>query len=470
MQKLVSAAGILVFVGLCWLLSRDRRAIRWHTVAVGLLLQLVLGLLFLLWAPGNALMFGFSEGVKEFLDLSLQGSAMLFGSLTDFRFLAERWGPQQAFLMAFQVLPTIIFFSSFLAILYHYGVMQRVVQALAWLMVRLMRTSGSESLSVSGNIFVGQTEAPLLVRPFLASMTQSELFAVMVGGFATIAGGVFALYVGMLEQAGMAGSAGHLVVASVMSAPAALVVAKLMFPETGHSQTLGRVEVRLERTAHNGVEAAANGALDGLKLALNVAAMLIAFVSLLALANWLLAGFRTPAEVEAERMASALDAPGFLPALLDRLLSGPAPLPDPDAAARLAEAAGRAVLGFDEPLSVQWMLGKLFAPLAFMLGVEPGDVTSVGSLLGVKIAANEFVAYQELAVLVQQHRIGERSARIATYALCGFANFGSVAIQIGGISALAPERKGDLARLGVLAMIGGAFASWMTACVVGVLQ
>ncbi|MFQ5504860.1 MAG: NupC/NupG family nucleoside CNT transporter [Planctomycetota bacterium] len=408
MYRLLSFLGIFVFVGLCYVLSTHRSRVRWKTVLVGLLAQFALGLLVLYWKPGNAALQDLGKGVARFLALSDEGGGFIFGVLAKPGEVGRVFGSEQAFLFAFQVLPTIIFFSAFMAVLYHLGVMQLVVKGLAWLMVRLMRTSGSESLSVAGNIFVGQTEAPLLVRPFLDKMTQSELMTVMTGGFATIAGGVFALYVGFGIDPG------HLIVASVMSAPAAIVVAKLLVPETEESETMGTVSMAMEKSSGNVVEATANGAIDGLKLAMNVAAMLIAFLGLVAVINWLL---------------------GML----------------------------------SEDLSLQIILGWIFSPLAFCLGVEWGDVPRVGELLGTKIAVTELIAYKSLAGMTQDGVLSERSVTISTYALCGFANLGSIGIQIGGISALAPGRRSDLARLGVRAMMGGAFASWMTAAVAGIL-
>ncbi len=299
-----------------------------------------------------------------------------------------------------------------MSVLYHLGIMQKVVQGMAWVMARTMGTSGSESLSAAANIFVGQTEAPLMIKPFVEKMTESELMAVMTGGFATIAGGVFAMYVGFGVPAG------HLVVASVMSAPAALVIAKVMVPETEEPLTKGTVRLGIEKTASNVVEAAANGALDGLRLALNVGAMLVAFLGLLAVINALLG-----------------------------ILGG----------------------WVGTSLTLERILGWLFSPFASMMGVEWEDVPRVGELLGIKIAANELVAYSRLTSQGFRKAISERSFLISTYALCGFANFGSIAIQLGGIGGIAPKRKSDLARLGVRAMMAGAFASWCTACLAGVL-
>ncbi|MBL8749725.1 MAG: NupC/NupG family nucleoside CNT transporter [Planctomycetes bacterium] len=400
MLRLVSLCGIAVMLALCFALSNNRRAINWRLVGTGLVLQAILGLTFLYWSGGNAALQKFGDGVERFLKLSLKGNVFVFGELAK----SDKLG----FVFAFQILPTLIFFSSVMAVLYHLGVMQVIVRAMAWVMVRLMGTSGSESLSACANVFVGQTEAPLLIRPFLKNMTMSELHAIMVGGFATIAGGVFALYVGV----GIA--AGHLMVASVMAVPAGLICTKMLWPETEQSHTMGKV-AKIETDVYgNVVEAAAAGAGDGLKLALNVGAMLIAFLGLVAVLDWLLE---------------------FLP------------------------------WGW----SVKSILGVVFWPIAAVMGVPFHEVPVLAQLLGTKIAATELVAYSDLGPMIQQHAITPRTAMIASFALCGFANVGSVAIQVGGLGALAPERRGDLAKLGLRAMFGGAIATCMTACVAGVL-
>ncbi len=419
MQRLISLLGLFTFIGIAWAVSTNRRRINWRCVVVGVLLQFALGLLVLYWREGNLWLQGVSRGVSSFLALSAAGAKLVFGVLTDQDAVGRVFGPEHGFIFAFMVLPTIIFFSSFMAVLYHLGVMQWVVRGLARFMVRFMGTSGSESLSVAANIFVGQTEAPFLIKPFLKRMTESELMAVMTGGFATIAGGVFALYVlfGVPAE--------HLMVASVMSAPAALVMAKIMVPETEESETLGRVVLHEEKPASNLVEAATTGTTDGLKLALNVGAMLIAFLSLVAVVNWLLSFF------------------------------------DP------TMHWGYHV--FEPRLTLQRILGWIFAPFAFLLGVDFHDVPRVGQLLGTKIAVNELIAYESLTAPDMKEALSPRSFIIATYALCGFANLGSIGIQIGGISAICPERRKDLARLGFRAMMAGAFASWMTAAVAGIL-
>jgi concentrative nucleoside transporter, CNT family len=416
MLRLVSLCGIAVVLAICFACSRHRGAIRWRLVGTGLLLQAVLGFLFLYWDQGNASLQAFGRGVERFLKLSQHGSEFVFGPLANAVAIESAFG-RGAFLFAFAVLPTLIFFSAFMSVLYHFGVMQWIVRQMARVMVRVMGTSGSESLSACGNVFVGQTEAPLLVKPYLRGMTLSELHAIMVGGFATIAGGVFALYVAF----GV--SAGHLMVASVMAVPAGLICTKMLWPETEASETMGTAaKIETERYA-NVVEAAAAGAGDGLKLALNVGAMLIAFLGLVAVLNAIL-GLANPW------------------------------LHD---------------LGTDWELSVASLLGVLFWPIAAVMGVPWHEVPLLAELLGTKIAMTELIAYSKLGPMIQQHQVTPRTAMIASFALCGFANLGSVAIQIGGLGALAPERRADLARLGLRAMFGGALATCMTACVAGVL-
>jgi CNT family concentrative nucleoside transporter len=408
MLHLVSLCGIAVMLAICFALSKNRRAIKWRLVGTGLSIQAVLGLTFLYWDAGNAALRRAGDGVHAFLELSKKGSSFVFNALTDSQAVASAFGPENGFVFAFMVLPTLIFFSSFMAVLYHLGVMQWVVRGMAWLMVRLLGTSGSESLSACGNVFVGQTEAPLLVRPYLKDMTMSELHAIMVGGFATIAGGVFALYVGF----GVA--PGHLMVGSVMAVPAGLICTKMLWPETEPSQTMGTVSTVEKAPYGNVVEAAAGGAGDGLKLALNVGAMLIAFLGLVAVLN-----------------------------------------------AALGQING--------DWSVEGALGLVFFPIAAVMGVPWAEVPVLAELLGTKIAVTELVAYSKLGPMIDAEQVSPRTAMIASFALCGFANFGSVAIQIGGLGAIAPERRSDLAKIGLRAMFGGALATCMTACVAGVL-
>ena len=394
-----------------------------------------------LWQRGidGQILFGaLSDKVKTFLGLSDVGARFLFSNLADNQYFfpgPDAGWPGFGFQFAFTVLPTIIFFSAFMSVLYYLGIVQVVIGALARFMRWTMRTSGSETMSCSGNVFVGQTEAPFLIKPFLKDMTQSELHAVMVGGFATIAGGVLAGYI----QMGV--NPGHLIAASVMSAPAALVIAKLLYPETEESMTSGDVDMPEIETAENMVEAAASGTTDGLKLALNVGAMLIAFIALI----------------------EAVDAAvlGPLDALIDgRWLGG--------------ELVASAKSGVQEyagffPGTLATLFGTILAPLAWVMGVPWADAAQVGNLLGVKLTVNEFVSYGILGDYIKDGAIGERAQIISTYALCGFANFSSIGIQIGGISALAPERRRDLSKIGVRAMFGGALASWMTATIAGIL-
>jgi CNT family concentrative nucleoside transporter len=429
-QRAVSLLGLVVFVLMAWLMSVDRRAVNWRAVSWGLGLQFLFGALILLTEGGRKFFQGANNIFVALLGYTNEGARFLFGNLVALNVpvgAAEGpYGPlagptawaNTGALFAFSVLPTIIFFSSLMTLLYYLGVMQLFVKAFAWVMQRTMGISGAESLSASGNIFLGQTEAPLLVKPFVRTMTHSELHSVMTGGFATVAGGVLAAYVGMLV-AYFPNIAGHLIAASVMSAPAAIAISKLMYPEREEPVTRGGIRVELEKVDANVIDAAARGASEGLGLALNVGAMLLAFIALLALLNGLL---------------------GWIAGL------------------------------FGAELSIQLILGWIGAPLAWLMGTPWRDALEVGTLIGEKTALNEFVAYLHLAELLQGGSdLSARSVVIATYALCGFANFSSIAIQIGGIGGLAPERRGDLSRLGLRAMIAGTLASFMTACVVGIL-
>ena len=437
MERAFSLLGLLGLVGIAWLLSVDRKAIRWRPVVWGVALQLLVGLVILLPTAGESL-FGWIDGlVRTLLSFSEAGADFVFQTIephslevvgpagaTSKTFIGHISPPLKT--VAFWVLPSVIFFSALMAVAYHYGIMQRLVMAVAWVMQRTMKTSGSETLSAAANIFVGQTEAPLVIKPYIETMTLSELNAVMVGGFATVAGGVLAAYVGMLESH-FAGIAGHLVAASVMSAPAALVVAKIMLPETEHSPTAtAEIEVTAERPDANVIDAAARGATEGLKLALNVGAMLLVFLALVGLVDLLIA----------------------LPFHAYNWLT--------DAAV--------------DPIGLTEILGWIFYPIAFVMGVAPDDCSTVGALLGEKLILTEFVAYTHLGeLLAGDHGLQHRSVVIATYALCGFANFGSIGIQIGGISGIAPGRRSDLARLGIRAMIGGTLAACLTATIAGLL-
>lgn len=401
MHRFISLFGLLVMVGIAFLLSDERKRVNWRTVLSGIALQLLLGLLILKTSWGQALFEGARSFFTGILAYTNEGSKFIFGSLME----VNKFG----FIFFVMVLPTIIFMSSLMSILYHLGLMQIIIKATAKVMVKVMGTSGAESLSAAANIFAGQTEAPLVVRPFINSMTRSEIMALMTGGMATVAGGVLAAYVGMGIDAG------HLLAASVMSAPAALVCAKLLVPETGTSKTQGVVTLDISKKTANIIDAAASGAGDGLKLALNVGAMLLAFIALIALIN-----------------------------------------------------GGLSWLGglFNYPeLSLELVTGYLFSPIAFIMGVPWDEAFKVGALLGKKLIVNEFVAYLDLQQVSQS--LSPRSVIISTYALCGFANFSSIAIQVGGIGTIAPERRKDLAMLGVKSLIGGTLACFMTACIAG---
>lgn len=401
MPSLVPVLGLFVMLGIAWALSANRSAIKWRPVAMGTGLQILFALIILKTELGRSVFDFAGAGITRFLDFTDAGATFVFG---------EKF---KEFYFAFKVLPTIIFFSSFITVLYYFGILQKIVSVFAKVMMKTMGTSGAESLSASANIFVGQTEAPLLIKPYIGAMTRSELMAVMTGGFATVAGGVMAAYVGM----GV--SAKHLLAASVMSAPAALVMAKLMFPETEESATAGKVQIEVGRPWANSIDAAASGAADGLKLALNVGAMLIAFVALIAM----------------------IDFP----------------------IAKLGQALGH------DSWSLRAILGWIFQPLAWVMGVPWSDAPQVGTLIGIKTAVNEFVGYIEMEKMVSAGQLSERAQIIATYALCGFSNFSSIAIQIGGIGSIAPERKSDLARLGLRAMIAGSLACFQTATIAGFL-
>lgn len=410
-MQYVSFLGLVVLLLAAWAMSNNRRIIPWRTVITGTLLQLVFAVIILRTPPGRAFFGGLTTAVTTLLDFTDAGSRFVFGDTFTEHFFA------------FKVLPTIIFFSSLITILYYLGILQWVVKIFAQIMVKVMGTSGAESLASAVNVFVGQTEAPLLIRPYVPLLTQSEMFAVMAGGFANIAGGVLAAYVGMGVDAG------HLIASSVMSAPASLVMAKLMFPEVEESLTAGSVKVEVERPWTNVIDAAAEGATEGLKLALNVAAMLIAFIAVIAMLNAML---------------------GLFGQGLDWVLG---------------------VFGYTliQPLSLELLLGWIFRPLAWVMGVPWSEAGHVGSLLGIKTVINEFVGYARLQEMDQAGLLSDRSKIIATYALCGFANFSSIAIQIGGIGAMAPSRKPDLARLGFKAMIAGSLATFQTATIAGIL-
>jgi len=425
--------GLVLVTGLAVLFSSDRRSINWRLVGVGIVLQFLFAFLVLRVDLGRDIFSAISRLFVYLFSFAADGAQFVFGGLAKPPGTPESLG----FIFAFQVLPTIIFFASFMAILYHLGIMQKVVQGMAWVMARLLHTSGAESLCVAANTFIGQTEAPLVIRPYLASLTQSELFTIMTSGMAHIAGGVMAAYMTMLgaAYAGAMGTAtltsqvyfaGHLLAACIMAAPATIVVAKILRPEKDDPVTMGTVKLSIQRQYANVIEAAASGAGDGLRLAMNVAGMLLAFIALIALLNAIL--------------SSLGDISGL---------------------------NGFCQTNFGKPVSLELLFGLVFQFVAYGIGVPWSDALNVGSLMGIKLVVNEFVAYLRMADAISAHQLSEKSIVIATYALCGFANFSSIAIQIGGISPLAENRRSDIARLGLTAVLGGTIATWMTACIAG---
>ena len=391
--------------------------------------------------PGNEVFGKFSQGVEKFLSLASFGAKFLFANLADpqYNFPGGEGGwPGFGFLFAFQILPTIIFFGGFMSVMYYLGIMQKIIVAMSRFMRWTIGTSGVETLSCTANIFVGQTEAPLLVKPFLNRATNSELNTIMVGGFATVAGGVLAGYIAMGVPAG------HIVAAAVMSAPAALVVGKIILPELEKPQSTGEVEVLDVSVGGNVIEAATNGITDGLKLAVNVGAMLLGFIALIAVIDVLL---------------------NLLDKLVDGYWLG--------GEIRTYSSGGMSPVEQEYagiiPGSLQTLFGFVLSPLAWAMGVPWEDARQVGNLLGVKLSLNEFVSFGTLGSYIQSEAISERAIIISTYALCGFANFSSIGIQIGGFGALAPDRRPDLAKVGLRAMFGGAIASWMTASIAGMM-
>jgi CNT family concentrative nucleoside transporter len=424
MGRLIGILGIATMMGIIFLLSSNKKSVRFRTIAWGLGLQFIFALIILKTEPGRWFFLRCNDIILGVLGCAQEGAAFVFGSLVqrlvpvgqsdsggNFTQINNLFANNGMAVFAFSVLPTIIFFSALMSVFYHYGIMQRVVGVFARIMSKTMKTSGAESLSAASNIFLGQTEAPLVVRPYLQKMTMSELNAVMVGGFATIAGGVMAAYVGLLRDS-IPNIAGHLLSASIMSAPAGLMMAKIMRPEVDIPETTGTSKIPIIKINQNGIDAAAAGAGDGLRLALNVGAMLIAFIGLIALIN-----------------------------------------------------LGLGLI--HSSLNLSAIFGRIMSPLAWLMGIPWSDANKFGDLLGTQLTINEFVSYTKLHAYAAV--MSPRSNILATYALCGFSNLSSVAIQIGGISALAPDRRGDLSRLGLKAMLCGAFASWTTCCVAGIL-
>ena len=409
--------GLAVLVSIAYVFSANKKSVDWRQIVAGVGLQIIFAIIVILVPGGREFFNAIGRVFVKMIDFAMVGAQFVFGDLARIS--------ESGFIIAFQVLPTIIFFASLMGVLYHIGLMQKIVQGMAWVMLKVLRVSGSESLSVAANVFIGQTEAPLVVRPYIAKMTESELFTMMVGGMATIAGAVMAAYIAMLGGADDVQRlfyARHLLAASVMAAPATIVIAKLLRPETEESLTKGTVQLETEKTATNVIGAAANGAADGVRLALNVGGMLLAFIALIAMINFPLAWIGQVTGIES-------------------------------------------LIG--QPLSLSIILGYLLSPLAWVIGIPWSEAVVVGGLIGEKIVINEFVAYLHLGEI--KHTLSGHSVLISTYALCGFANFSSIAIQLGGIGGLAPNRRPDIARLGLRAVLGGTLATMMTATIAGVL-
>jgi CNT family concentrative nucleoside transporter len=501
-----AAVGVACLLGLTAALSWNLKAVNWRTLGWGLGLQILLIVLILRFRVYGLEWLGIRDGtrpvyqffeviadvVKQFLEFTDRGARFVFGPLAHREHLGRAFGKDNAFVFAFSALPPIIFVSSFFTVLYYFGVLQFIVRVMARVMMYLMRTSGAETLSASANVFMGQTEAPLIIKPYLNGMTQSELLAVMVGGMATIAGGIMAVYIGM------GADAVALLATSVMAAPCSLYLSKLVLPETGTPQTSGTADIVVEEQHANAIDAAAAGASDGLKLALNVAAMLIAFLAFLALFDYLLGQVAsgqslhtTFTEASGPVVLRSLFALGitflavaWLTHVVLKAVSGFALFQRFRTGGHRAWLINLAVLAglfpiflgllelllvnLPERLSLSVLFARIFAPVAFLIGVQGPDIGPVADVLGIKLAANEFVAFDQLTT---QYRstISARAFTLATFALTGFANFASVGIQLGGIGAMAPSRRGDLARLGPWALYIGFTATLINAAIAGIL-
>jgi CNT family concentrative nucleoside transporter len=432
MSVFMPVIGLLAMVAVSWALSENRKKINWSLVAAMLVVQIILGVLVLgiprlgIVGPLRPLFEAANVGITAILDYTQNGARFLFGNLLD----AKSYG----FIFAFSVLPTIIFFSSLLAILYHVGIMQWIVKGLAIGLQKVAKISGAESLSTAANIFLGQTEAPLVVKPYIKNMTRSELFCVMVGGMANTAGGVLAAYVGMLRDR-IPDIGGHLLTASILSAPAAIMISKMMVPESEAPETSGSMpKIKDENLDTNVIEAATRGASEGLYLALNVAAMLVAFIALVSMADGIL-GY----------VGNAMNFASWGKDLVSPFV------PNPEA----------------PQLSLSIIFGWIFSPFAWLIGVPANEVLAAGGLLGEKVSLNEFVAYSHLADMMAN--LSDRTVLIMSYALSGFANIGSIGIQVGGIGVMAPSRRGDLAKMGLKAVVAGTMCTMMIAALAAIL-
>ena len=418
--KFISLLGWPAMLLLAWAISYNRKNFPWRTVLWGLGLQLLLAVL-ILDTPWGGKLFEFAgKIIQKLIQFSSEGTKFVFGPLADGTLLAEKYGPGNSVVFGILVTGTVVIVSALSSLFYHWGILQRVVRVVAWVMQKLLRTSGSETLSAAANIFMGQTEAPLVIRPYVPRMTKSEIMTIMVCGMAHIAGGVAAVYAAMGIKAGYPNTAGHLLTASVLNCPAALLIAKIMLPEMEKSETAAGAPAMTPRTTANSIDAICRGAGDGFFLSLNICAMLIAFIAIIALANY---------------------AVGYV----------------------------QLHCGLTQPLTLQNIFGWLNAPFAWLMGVPAQDCVKVGQILGERVVLNEFVGYLDLTSNAKTLALDPRSFTIATYALCGFANFSSIAIQVGGIGSIAPERRSEMAKVGLRAMIGGLLAAYMTASLAGFL-
>ena len=418
--KLISLLGWLTMIAVAWAISYNRKLFPWRTVVWGLGLQFTLAVLILNTKLGKDFFVFAGKVIQKLIQFSTDGTKFVFGPLADQSLTGKIFGGENAVIFAILVTGTVVIVASLSSLFYHWGILQRIVRAFAWVMQKVMRTSGSETLSAAANIFMGQTEAPLLIRPYIPRVTRSELMTIMTCGMAHIAGGVAAVYAAMGMAAGYSNTAGHLLTASVLNCPAALLIAKIMLPETEKSETAAGAPALAPRTTVNSIDAVCRGAGDGFFLSLNICAMLIGFIAIISLANYVF---------------------GF----------------------------AQSHCGVGHPLTLQNVFGYVNAPFAWLMGVPTQDCLAIGQILGERIVLNEFVGYLDLTSHAKELMLTDRSFTIATYALCGFANFASIAIQVGGIGSLAPERRGEMAKIGFRAMLGGLLAAYMTASLAGFL-
>jgi CNT family concentrative nucleoside transporter len=419
--RLISFLGWFTMIAAAWTISYNRKLFPWRTVAWGLGLQFTLAILILKTPWGGELFELAGKIIQKLIQFSTEGTKFVFGPLADQDLMGEKFGPEHSLVFAIVVMGTIIIVACISSLLYHWGILPKVVHTIAWVMRKIMGTSGSETLSACANIFMGQTEAPLMIRPYVPRMTRSEIMTIMVCGMAHIAGGVAAVYAAMGMRAGYPNTAGHLLTASVLNCPAALMIAKILLPETQQSETAASMPAKVPQTTANSIDAICNGASAGFQLALNVTAMLIAFIAMIALANYVFTYPQTH------------------------------------------------FLKIANPATLQVVFGWVNAPFAWLMGVPHQDIVAVGQILGERVVLNEFVGYLDLTTHAKQMALDPRSFTIATYALCGFANFSSIAIQVGGIGSLAPERRSEMAKVGFRAMCGGLLAAYMTASLAGLL-